>query len=105
MNLDRQNISHLFTIRLWFEPTDSRRIALRMRVHHILSGDVRYFREWSQVIEFIGKYSAQPKHQPVAVQQTEQSADQCTDQRTDQFADQLAEQSADQRTETEEKQA
>lgn len=75
MNLDSRNLSHLFTIRLWFEPTDCEGKEVRLRVHHVLSGEVRYFRRWITAIEFIAERSIEQDHQRLKIQysQTEES--------------------------------
>ena len=39
--------SQLFTVRLWYELVDTGRWEVRMQVKHILTGETRYFREWS----------------------------------------------------------
>jgi hypothetical protein len=44
--------SHLFLVRLWLEDLGADQQEWRGRVQHILSGQVRYFREWA-VLETI----------------------------------------------------
>ena len=39
--------SQLFTVRLWYELVDTDRWEVRMQAKHILTGETRYFREWS----------------------------------------------------------
>jgi hypothetical protein len=39
--------SHLFLVRLWLEDLGADQQEWRGRVQHILSGQVRYFREWT----------------------------------------------------------
>jgi hypothetical protein len=39
--------SQLFTLRLWREDIGEGRTELRGRLQHVLSGEVRYFRDWS----------------------------------------------------------
>ena len=53
MNADHRYHSHLFTLRLWIEPGMSHRDEVRFKVQHVLSGEVRYFREWSSLLEFM----------------------------------------------------
>jgi hypothetical protein len=39
--------SHLFLVRLWLEDLGAEQREWRGRVQHVLSGQVRYFREWA----------------------------------------------------------
>ena len=45
--------THLFTVRLWVEPFGDDQHEVRMQVRHILSGETRYFRSWSDVVTFL----------------------------------------------------
>ena len=45
--------THLFTVRLWVEPFGDDQHEVRMQVRHILSGETRYFRAWSDVVAFL----------------------------------------------------
>lgn len=63
MELDGRNLSHFFTIRLWFEPLTQDEVSVRIKVHHVLSGDVRYFRDWLRAVEFIAEYSISEEKQ------------------------------------------
>lgn len=45
--------SHLFTVRLWREPLSGGRAEWRARVQHVLSGERRYFREWSALERYL----------------------------------------------------
>jgi len=45
--------SHLFTLRLWEEHVGRGESEIRFKVRHVLSGEVRYFREWSDVVAFV----------------------------------------------------
>ena len=47
------NQSQLFTVRVWVETAQDGGAQLRVQVKHVLSGAIRTFREWSQVIAFI----------------------------------------------------
>ena len=49
----QQHSSHLFTLRLWREELDSDETEWRGKVQHVMSGEVRYFRDWSTLIEFL----------------------------------------------------
>jgi hypothetical protein len=42
--------SHLFTVRLWTEALDEGRVERRGRVQHLLSGERRFFRDWSTLV-------------------------------------------------------
>ncbi|MEZ4861422.1 MAG: hypothetical protein R3C14_08950 [Caldilineaceae bacterium] len=57
MNIPGNYRSHLFTLRLWTEPGvlyhDGKPSEIRFKVQHLLSGEVRYFREWPALIEFL----------------------------------------------------
>jgi len=45
--------THLFTVRLWVEEVDHGQGEVRMQVKHILSGETRYFREWSLLVAYM----------------------------------------------------
>jgi hypothetical protein len=45
--------SHLFTVRIWREELGDGRIEWRGKVQHALSGEARYFREWTELIAFV----------------------------------------------------
>jgi hypothetical protein len=47
--------TYLFTLRLWNESTDKEQ-EIRFKVQHVLSGEVRYFRAWTDVIAFISHH-------------------------------------------------
>lgn len=51
--LSRHPRSHLFTVRLWVEELGDGQEEVRMQVKHVLSGETRYFRDWSQAVAFI----------------------------------------------------
>ena len=61
MQLDAQNPSHLFTLRLWVDFVDCETDILRIRVQHVLSGEVRYFQEWEQAVVFIEEHSVEER--------------------------------------------
>ncbi len=52
--------SLLFTLRLWKEPVDAEKVEWRGKLQHVLSGEVRYFRDWPTLIaalaELLAKY-------------------------------------------------
>jgi hypothetical protein len=48
--------SQLFTVRLWQEVVAEGKTEWRGKVQHVLSGEVRYFTEWSALIAFLTVY-------------------------------------------------
>jgi hypothetical protein len=40
-------------VRLWIEPLGNQQSEVRMQVKHLLSGETRYFRTWSEVVVFL----------------------------------------------------
>ena len=49
--------SHLFTLRVWYTEPTSDAQELRVQVKHVLTGEVRYFRDWSTIAAYIlGKF-------------------------------------------------
>jgi hypothetical protein len=56
MPLDRTSpslTSHLFTVRIWREELGAGRVEWRGKVQHALTGEARYFREWTELIAFV----------------------------------------------------
>ncbi|MBP1468088.1 hypothetical protein EYB53_020410 [Candidatus Chloroploca sp. M-50] len=51
--------SQLFTVRLWQEVVAEGQTEWRGKVQHVLSGEVRYFREWSVLITALVEMFAQ----------------------------------------------
>ena len=47
--------SLLFTLRLWAEPIDSDQVEWRGKLQHVLSGEVRYFRDWPGLIKMLAE--------------------------------------------------
>lgn len=45
--------THLFTVRLWVEAWGHGQGEVRMQVQHVLSGETRYFRDWSAVVTYM----------------------------------------------------
>jgi hypothetical protein len=45
--------SHLFTIRLWTEPLGEGQVDRRGRVQYVLSGERRFFHDWSTLVEYL----------------------------------------------------
>ncbi len=44
---------HLFTVRLWLEDLGEGRTEWRGKMKHVLSGEVRYFRDWPTLIALL----------------------------------------------------
>lgn len=55
--------TYLFTLRLWKESIDQEQ-EIRFKVQHVLSGEVRYFRAWTDVIAFILHHVQNPERDP-----------------------------------------
>jgi hypothetical protein len=54
MELDQSlHRSHLFTIRLWTEPLGEGQVERRGRVQYVLSGERRFFHDWSTLVEYL----------------------------------------------------
>jgi hypothetical protein len=45
--------SHLFAVRLWAEELGNGQTEWRGQVQHVLSGEMRYFRDWATLVEFV----------------------------------------------------
>jgi hypothetical protein len=45
--------SHLFTVRLWLEELGAGQTEWRGKVQSVTSGEVRYFRDWSTLIDHL----------------------------------------------------
>jgi len=45
--------SQLFTVRLWYELVDAGQWEVRIQAKHILTGETRYFREWSLLAAYL----------------------------------------------------
>lgn len=45
--------SQLFTLRLWLEDLGDGKTDWRGKVQHVYSGEVRYFRDWLALQEFV----------------------------------------------------
>ena len=46
----QQSKSQLFTVRVWFEGEVEGQPQWRGKLHHIPSGETRYFRDWAALI-------------------------------------------------------
>jgi hypothetical protein len=44
--------SHQFVLRLWLEELGNEQYELRGSVHHVSSGEMRYFRDWATLETF-----------------------------------------------------
>jgi hypothetical protein len=45
--------SYLFTVRLWAEELGEGQIEWRGQIQYVLSGEIRYFRDWSTLEEIM----------------------------------------------------
>jgi hypothetical protein len=45
--------THLFTVRVWLEELGAGQTEWRGEVHYVLSGEVRYFRDWPMLIALV----------------------------------------------------
>ena len=45
--------SHLFTIRLWTEALGEGQVERRGRVQYVLSGERRFFHDWSTLVAYL----------------------------------------------------
>ena len=48
-----RSYSYLFTVRLWVEELGNGQTEWRGQVQHVMSGEKRYFRDWSTLIAFL----------------------------------------------------
>jgi len=69
--------SQLFTVRLWLEALGDGQVEWRGNVQHVMSGELRYFRDWPTLIEFLiamqsdrGSESAEHRRRPVNTEHT-----------------------------------
>lgn len=49
--------SQLFTLRIWVEQVNAGRIEIRGLVHHVISGESTYFRDWSTLVAFLEQWA------------------------------------------------
>ena len=45
--------THLFTVRLWLEELGEGQTEWRGEVHYVVSGEVRYFRDWPTLVALV----------------------------------------------------
>lgn len=43
--------THLFMVRVWYEQPGESKTEWRGQLKHVLSGEVRYFRNWTTLVE------------------------------------------------------
>lgn len=53
MEDDTSPQSHLFTLRVWVEALGAGQEEWRAKIHHIPSGQIRYFRDWEALVGFL----------------------------------------------------
>lgn len=49
----RPRRTQLFTLRLWAEDLDGEHTEWRGELHHVTSGELRYFRDWSTLVSIL----------------------------------------------------
>ena len=45
--------SHLFTVRVWEEELGGGTVEVRMQVRHVLSGETRHLRTWTELTAYM----------------------------------------------------
>jgi hypothetical protein len=45
--------THLFTVRVWLEELGAGQTEWRGEVHSVVSGEVRYFRDWATLVALL----------------------------------------------------
>jgi hypothetical protein len=45
--------SHLFLVRVWLEELGDDKTEWRGQVKHVMSREVRYFRDWTTLVEYL----------------------------------------------------
>ncbi len=58
--------SHLFMVRVWLEDLGDGETEWRGQVKHVLSGEVRYFRDWATLLEHINAMLCSAKYDGTA---------------------------------------
>ena len=53
--------SHLFMVRMWLEDLGEGRTEWRGQVKHVVSGEVRYFREWNNLMTILQEMVVNPE--------------------------------------------
>jgi len=66
--------SHLFTVRLWREDLGRGQSEWRGEVHEVVSGEVRYFREWPTLLTLVQAMLPKPEDSGVPELQLENQA-------------------------------
>ncbi len=50
---EHQQRTHLFTVRVWLEDLGEGQTEWRGEVHDVVSGEMRYFRDWPTLVAFL----------------------------------------------------
>lgn len=50
---EHQQRTHLFTVRVWLEELDEGQTEWRGEVHYVISGEMRYFRDWPTLVALL----------------------------------------------------
>ena len=51
--------SHLFTVRVWAEKLEADRTEWRGQIRDVVTGETRYFREWTALVKVLVELLAQ----------------------------------------------
>ena len=54
--------THLFTVRLWLEELGAGQTEWRGEVHHVVSGETRYFRDWPTLVALLQAMLPKKEH-------------------------------------------
>lgn len=53
MSSHNQQISHLFTVRVWPEKLSEEAVEMRFQARHVMSGETRLFRDGEQLLAYL----------------------------------------------------
>ncbi len=53
--------THLFIVRVWLEDLGDGKAEWRGQLKYVISGEVRYFREWNNLITILQELLTEPK--------------------------------------------
>ncbi len=70
--------SHLFTVRLWREDLGQGQTEWRGEVHEVVSGERRYFRDWSTLVALVQEMLPKQEGSGVPERQIKNQAKECT---------------------------
>jgi len=70
--------SHLFTVRVWREDLGQGQTEWRGEVQEVLSGEVRYFRDWSALLTLLHAMLPEPEGSDEPEHQVENQPPACS---------------------------